>query len=138
MNRIDRLTAILIHLQSKKIVKAEEMADRIGVISKGEIILVEDKAALMRKLGKKQLVLHLQTKLDSIPAELARYHLDLSADGNELVYTFDAQRDPLRGRTERRRRRDGRGGGAAVRRPLWHRRETSGDSAWHAGYQPAR
>ena len=69
------------------------MADRIGVISKGEIIVVEEKAALMNKLGKKQLALHLQTRLDCIPVELAGFHLDLSADGNELVYTFDAQGD---------------------------------------------
>ena len=67
------------------------MADRIGVISKGEIILVQEKAALMQKLGKKQLSLHLQSPLTSIPAELAGYSLELSSDGSELVYTFDAQ-----------------------------------------------
>ena len=67
------------------------MADRIGVISRGEIILVEDKAILMEKLGKKQLTLQLQNPLESVPPELAGYPLELSADGNELVYTFDVQ-----------------------------------------------
>ena len=59
------------------------MADRIGVINKGEIILVEDKAGLMQKLGKKQLTLHLQHKIDAIPAALAAYNLELSDDGRE-------------------------------------------------------
>jgi ABC-2 type transport system ATP-binding protein len=61
------------------------------VINNGEIILVEDKAELMRKLGKKQLTLHLQKKLDAIPAELAKHRLTLVSDGNELVYTYDTQ-----------------------------------------------
>jgi ABC-2 type transport system ATP-binding protein len=69
------------------------MADRIGVISKGEIILVEDKDVLMRKLGRKQLTLHLQSPLAAIPVQLAGRQLELSADGNDLVYTFDAQAD---------------------------------------------
>src|SRR4029077_9594645 len=69
----------------------EEMADRVGVISKGEIILVENKAELMRKLGKKQLTLHLTGPLERIPADLADYHLELAAGGNDLIYTFDAQ-----------------------------------------------
>jgi ABC-2 type transport system ATP-binding protein len=93
MVRSLRATGVTIILTTHYIEEAEEMADRIGVISKGEIILVEDKAALMTKLGKKQLTLHLQRKLDSVPAGLAGYQLDLSANGNELVYTFDAQRD---------------------------------------------
>ena len=93
MVRSLRATGATIILTTHYLEEAEEMADRIGVISKGEIILVEDKAALMTKLGKKQLALHLQTKLDSIPVELAGYHLDLSVDGTELVYTFDAQGD---------------------------------------------
>jgi ABC-2 type transport system ATP-binding protein len=93
MVRSLRETGVTIILTTHYIEEAEEMADRIGVISKGEIILVEDKAVLMSKLGKKQLTLHLQTRLDSIPVELAGYHLDLSVDGNELVYTFDAQGD---------------------------------------------
>ena len=67
------------------------MADRIGVISNGEIILVEEKAELMRKLGTKQLTLQLQSKLDSIPSELAGYGLELAADGSELIYTYDTQ-----------------------------------------------
>jgi ABC-2 type transport system ATP-binding protein len=66
------------------------MADRIGVISKGQIILVEDKQALMHKLGKKQLTLHLQQPLASIPVELSRYPLELIDEGHALVFTFDA------------------------------------------------
>jgi ABC-2 type transport system ATP-binding protein len=82
---------VTIILTTHYIEEAEEMADRIGVIRNGEIILVEDKAALMEKLGKKQLTLHLQKPLAQIPAALAGQALALSADGNELVYTFDAQ-----------------------------------------------
>ena len=93
MVRSLRATGVTIILTTHYIEEAEEMADRIGVINKGEIILVEDKAALMTKLGKKQLTLHLQRRLDSVPAGLAGYQLDLSVNGNELVYTFDAQRD---------------------------------------------
>ena len=93
MVRSLRATGATIILTTHYLEEAEEMADRIGVISKGEIILVEDKAALLNKLGKKQLALRLQTRLDSIPVELAGYQLDLSVDGNELVYTFDAQGD---------------------------------------------
>ncbi|MGH6796730.1 MAG: ABC transporter ATP-binding protein [Methylocella sp.] len=93
MVRSLRATGVTIILTTHYIEEAEEMADRIGVINKGEIILVEDKAALMNKLGKKRLTLHLQTRLDKIPGELASHQLDLAADGNELVYTFDAQRD---------------------------------------------
>ena len=69
------------------------MADRIGVIRRGEIILVEDKAVLMAKLGKKQLRLYLQNPLDRIPSELADQPLELSTDGNELVFTFDVQHE---------------------------------------------
>jgi ABC-2 type transport system ATP-binding protein len=93
MVRSLRATGVTIILTTHYIEEAEEMADRIGVISKGEIILVEDKSALMTKLGKKQLTLQLQRRLDSVPAGLAGYQLDLSASGNALVYTFDAQRD---------------------------------------------
>ena len=93
MVRSLRATGVTIILTTHYIQEAEEMADRIGVISKGEIILVEDKAVLMNKLGKKHLTLHLQTELDSIPAELTSYQLDLSADGKELIYTFNAQVD---------------------------------------------
>jgi ABC-2 type transport system ATP-binding protein len=71
--------------------EAEEMAERVGVISKGEIILVENKAELMRKLGKKQLTLHLEKTLERVPPELADYHLELSSDGGDLIYTYDTQ-----------------------------------------------
>jgi ABC-2 type transport system ATP-binding protein len=67
------------------------MADRIGVINKGEIILVEDKAALMQQLGKKRLKLHLQGKVTAIPPGLSAYNLELAADGNELIYTYDTK-----------------------------------------------
>ena len=84
-------TGVTIILTTHYIDEAEEMADRIGVISKGEIILVDEKAELMRKLGKKQMTLQLQTALEHIPPALAAYQLELSSDGNELIYTFDAQ-----------------------------------------------
>jgi len=93
MVRSLRETGVTIILTTHYIEEAEEMADRIGVISKGEIILVEDKAVLMQKLGKKQLTLQLQAPLAAIPADLAGPQLDLSADGHELTYTFDAQGD---------------------------------------------
>jgi ABC-2 type transport system ATP-binding protein len=67
------------------------MADRIGVISRGELILVEEKTALMRKLGKKQLTLHLQEPLAAVPPGLDGYQLELANGGGDLVYTFDAQ-----------------------------------------------
>jgi ABC-2 type transport system ATP-binding protein len=82
---------VTIILTTHYIEEAEEMADRIGVINRGELILVEDKAVLMRKLGKKQLTLHLQEPLSAVPAGLDGYQLDLAADGADLVYTFDAQ-----------------------------------------------
>ncbi len=91
MVRALRATGVTIILTTHYIDEAEEMADRIGVINKGELILVEDKAELMNKLGRKQLTLQLQGALESIPAELSGYPLELSADGNQLVYTFDAQ-----------------------------------------------
>ena len=69
------------------------MADRIGVINKGEIILVEDKNVLMEKLGKKQLTLELQSSLDTIPVELNGYNLELINNGNELVFTFDSREE---------------------------------------------
>ncbi|MDG2531679.1 ABC transporter ATP-binding protein [Caulobacter endophyticus] len=86
-----RETGVTIILTTHYIEEAEEMADRVGVIRKGEIILVEDKAALMQKLGKKQLTLHLQAPLQAVPAGLSDYALELTADGAELVYSFDAQ-----------------------------------------------
>ncbi len=84
-----RASGVTIILTTHYIEEAEDMADRIGVISKGEIILVENKAELMRKLGKKQLTLHLQKPLDAVPAELAAHNLALADDGNELVFTYD-------------------------------------------------
>jgi ABC-2 type transport system ATP-binding protein len=86
-----RASGVTIILTTHYIEEAEEMADRIGVINNGEIILVEDKAELMRKLGKKQLTLHLQKQLGAIPAELAKHNLTLASGGNELVYTYDTQ-----------------------------------------------
>ena len=86
-----RESGVTIILTTHYIEEAEEMADRIGVISKGELILVEDKAELMRKLGKKQLTLHLQEPLAAVPPGLSEYRLALAGDGAELVYTFDAQ-----------------------------------------------
>jgi ABC-2 type transport system ATP-binding protein len=88
-----RESGVTIILTTHYIEEAEEMADRIGVISKGEIILVEDKTLLMQKLGKKQLTLHLQSPLAALPQGLQSSHLQLSTDGTELVYTFDAQAD---------------------------------------------
>ncbi len=78
-------------LTTHYIEEAEDMADRIGVINKGELVLVEDKATLMRKLGKKQLTLTLQAPLERIPDDLAEYPLELTEDGHSLVYTFDVQ-----------------------------------------------
>jgi ABC-2 type transport system ATP-binding protein len=91
MVRMLRATGVTIILTTHYIVEAEEMADRIGVINNGEIILVEDKTELMRKLGKKQLTLQLHDELIEIPSELAGYRLELAADGSELVYTYDTQ-----------------------------------------------
>ncbi len=85
-----RESGVTIILTTHYIEEAEEMADRIGVINQGEIILVEEKVALMQKLGKKQLKLQLQSPLEQIPDTLKNYALALSADGNELVFTFDA------------------------------------------------
>jgi ABC-2 type transport system ATP-binding protein len=86
-----RESGVTIILTTHYIEEAEEMADRIGVISRGELILVEEKAALMRKLGKKQLTLQLQEPLAAIPAGLENYQLALASGGAELVFTFDAQ-----------------------------------------------
>jgi ABC-2 type transport system ATP-binding protein len=88
-----RATGVTIILTTHYIDEAEEMADRIGVINKGELILVEEKDALMRKLGRKQLTLQLEAPLAQLPATLAAYALALSADGGELTYTYDAQGD---------------------------------------------
>jgi ABC-2 type transport system ATP-binding protein len=86
-----RASGVTIILTTHYIEEAEDMADRIGVINKGEIVLVEDKAELMRKLGRKQLTLHLHRPLGAIPEELAAHRLALANGGSELVYTYDAQ-----------------------------------------------
>jgi ABC-2 type transport system ATP-binding protein len=88
-----RARGVTIILTTHYIEEAEEMADRIGVISQGRIILVEDKQALMHKLGKKQLTLQLQQPLASLPAELNGHRLELTDEGHALVFTFDAQRE---------------------------------------------
>jgi ABC-2 type transport system ATP-binding protein len=86
-----RASGVTIILTTHYIEEAEQMADRIGVINKGEIILVEQKAELMRKLGKKQLMLQLDRRLDAVPPALAPYDLTLSPDGDELIYTYDSK-----------------------------------------------
>jgi ABC-2 type transport system ATP-binding protein len=88
-----RESGVTIILTTHYIEEAEDMADRIGIINGGEISLVEDKSALMNKLGKKQLTLTLQHPLDYIPAELAGHPVELSTDGNVLTYTFDVQKE---------------------------------------------
>ena len=88
-----RDNGVTIILTTHYIDEAEEMADRIGVISQGELIVVEDKVRLMRKLGKKQLTLHLQEPMTSIPAGLEAWKLALNASGFELEYTFDASEE---------------------------------------------
>jgi ABC-2 type transport system ATP-binding protein len=88
-----RETGVTIILTTHYIEEAEQMAERVGVINGGEIILVEEKAELMRKLGKKQLTLQLQAPLGTIPETLVPYGLELSDDGGEIVYTYDTQRE---------------------------------------------
>ena len=87
-----RKEGVTIILTTHYIEEAEEIADRIGVINKGEIVVVEEKNKLMKKLGKKQLTLHLQQQIDKLPPELSEYELEINADGHELLYTFDAQK----------------------------------------------
>jgi len=84
-------SGVTIILTTHYIEEAEEMADRVGVINKGELILVEEKADLMRKLGKKELTLQLAEPLAAVPEALNAYALELKSDGHELVYTFDAR-----------------------------------------------
>jgi ABC-2 type transport system ATP-binding protein len=93
MVRALRASGVTIILTTHYIEEAEHMADRIGVISKGELIVVEEKAALMRKLGKRQLILHLQSPIERVPPELSEYKLALSSEGADLVYTFDTRTD---------------------------------------------
>ena len=86
-----RASGVTIILTTHYIDEAEEMADRIGVINKGEMILIEEKAALMRKLGQKRLTLHLQDKLPALPPALAGHSLTLAGNGAELIYTYDTR-----------------------------------------------
>jgi ABC-2 type transport system ATP-binding protein len=86
-----RNSGVTIILTTHYIEEAEQMADRIGIISKGELILVEEKAELMRKLGRKQLTLLLHSKLDAVPEALVAHRLSLANGGSELVYTYDTQ-----------------------------------------------
>ena len=84
-------SGVTIILTTHYIEEAEEMADRIGVINKGEIVLVEDKTTLMQKLGKKRLTLHLQGRLDALPESLGHYELELCDNGATLVYDYDTK-----------------------------------------------
>jgi ABC-2 type transport system ATP-binding protein len=88
-----RASGVTVILTTHYIEEAEDMADRVGVINKGEIILVENKAELMRKLGKKQLTLQLREPVDAVPAGLAAYNLTLGAGGTELIYSYDTRGD---------------------------------------------
>ncbi len=93
MVRALRGNGTTIILTTHYIEEAEEMADRVGVINRGELILVEEKATLMRKLGKRQLSISLQSPLESVPGSLSDLPLELGEGGHALVYTYDAQRD---------------------------------------------
>ena len=86
-----RRSGVTIILTTHYIEEAEEIADRVGVINKGEIVVVEKKSELMRKLGKKQLTLELFTKLEYIPKQLADFKLELARNGSQLIYTYDTQ-----------------------------------------------
>ena len=88
-----RNSGVTIILTTHYIEEAEEIADRIGVINRGQIILVEEKHELMRKLGKKRLTLELKEPMQEVPAALAEYDLELGSDGWKLIYTYDAQQD---------------------------------------------
>ena len=90
-----RRSGVTVILTTHYIDEAEQMADRIGVINHGELILVDDKSSLMRKLGKKQMILHLTEKLDSIPSAFAAHQLELALDGEALIYTYDTQADRI-------------------------------------------
>lgn len=91
MVRSLRETGVTVILTTHYIEEAEEMADRIGVINKGRLILCEDKRTLMKKLGKKKLTLQLQKPLDTLPGALAAYALELSTEGGQLTYTYEAE-----------------------------------------------
>jgi ABC-2 type transport system ATP-binding protein len=88
-----RESGVTIILTTHYIEEAEEIADRIGVVNKGELLLVEDKQTLMQRLGKKQLIIELRSATTSIPQSLLDYQLELSTDGKKLTYTFDTQGD---------------------------------------------
>lgn len=88
-----REQGVTVILTTHYIEEAEQLADRVGVISDGEIILIEDKEKLMRDLGKKQLVLHLQEPLTDVPSQLSQYHLELGDDGQNLIYTYDTKQN---------------------------------------------
>lgn len=85
-----RDSGVTIILTTHYIEEAEEIADRIGIISKGELILVERKEELMRKLGKKQMTIDLTSSIDSIPGSLSRYELEIGEEGKQLIYTYDS------------------------------------------------
>lgn len=91
MIRALRQSGVTIILTTHYINEAEEMADRVGVINRGELSVVEEKTTLMKKLGKKQLMLHLQNPISALPTSLAAYHLEISAAGDELTYTYDTK-----------------------------------------------
>jgi len=95
MVRALRASGVTIILTTHYIEEAEQMADRIGVINKGELILVENKVELMRKLGQKQLTLELREPIAALPPELANHRLALAAGGNKLVYTYDTQAEHI-------------------------------------------
>ncbi len=86
-----RESGVTIILTTHYIEEAEEMADRVGVISKGELILIDEKNALMKKLGKRELILHLSEPMSAIPAELAEWNLTIKGEGHDLLYVFDSQ-----------------------------------------------
>ncbi|WP_043319063.1 ABC transporter ATP-binding protein [Microbulbifer sp. HZ11] len=88
-----RENGVTVILTTHYIEEAEEMADRIGVINHGELVLVEEKHTLMRKLGKKQLTIHLQNPVTGLPDSLGEFALEVTDEGNQLVYTFDTQRE---------------------------------------------
>src|SRR5690606_8582906 len=88
-----RKSGVTIILTTHYIEEAEEMADRVGVISKGDLILVEEKNTLMRKLGKKQLVLDLAAPVAEVPGGLNGFHVELANEGRQIIYSFDAQAD---------------------------------------------
>jgi ABC-2 type transport system ATP-binding protein len=95
-----RASGVTIILTTHYIEEAEDLADRVGVINKGEIVLVDEKTELMRKLGQKRMTLELEAPLAAVPAALAAHRLTLAAEGRELVYTYDTRRDrPNGGRT---------------------------------------